>query len=216
MQPLPILYSFRRCPYAMRARLALQAASIKVELREVALRQKPAAMLSISPKGTVPVLQIDNGKVIAESLDIMHWALQQNDPENWLPPASTPAAHELINTNDNEFKAWLDRYKYADRYPEHPQAYYRQQAEQFLATLESRLQQTPYLSTAHFSLTDAAILPFIRQFAAVDASWFQQAPYPLLTAWLQNFTNSARFTAIMHNYSAWQPGDPPTRFPSEP
>lgn len=126
-QTLPILYSFRRCPYAMRARLAIAYAVVAVELREIELRNKPQAMLLISPKGTVPVLQLENGKVLDESLAIMLWALQQNDPEHWLKVSCLANAKALIRRNDEQFKYYLDRYKYADRYPAYSELYYRQQ-----------------------------------------------------------------------------------------
>lgn len=123
----PILYSFRRCPYAMRARLAIAAAQVKVELREVELRNKQEALLLASPKGTVPVLQLEDGKVIDESPDIMFWALQQHDPEHWLEQDWLKQTKQLIQRNDGEFKYYLDRYKYADRYPERSELEYRQQ-----------------------------------------------------------------------------------------
>lgn len=156
---LPVLYSFRRCPYAMRARLAIRHAMIKVELREIELRSKPTQMLAASPKGTVPVLVLADGAVIDESLDIMRWALQQNDPGEWLQVNDFEA---LIQTNDSSFKYNLDRYKYADRYPEYPAGFYRQQGELFLAELERRLMRTQYLCGSYFSIADAAIAPFIR------------------------------------------------------
>ncbi|MGY6275557.1 glutathione S-transferase [Methylomonas sp. MgM2] len=201
----PILYSFRRCPYAMRARLAIAAAGIAVELREVQLRSKPEAMLKASPKGTVPVLVLQDGRVIDESLDIMHWALAINDPRHWLHAATQ--AHILIAENDGEFKYHLDRYKYADRHPEHPAEYYRRQGEQFLTKLESRLEQQAFLCSPRFGLADAAIAPFIRQFAAVDSVWFESAPYPALRRWLHLFLDSALFGGIMHQYPQWQAGD---------
>ena len=177
-QIIPILYSFRRCPYAMRARLAIAYANVAVELREVELRNKPQAMLLVSPKATVPVLQLKNGRVLDESLDIMLWALQQNDPEHWLKVAGLDHAKALIRGNDELFKYYLDRYKYADRYPAYSELYYRQQGELFLADLESLLTQRTYLSGDQFSLADAAILPFIRQFCAVEPAWFKDSPYP--------------------------------------
>ncbi|WP_347987866.1 glutathione S-transferase [Methylomonas sp. AM2-LC] len=208
----PILYSFRRCPYAMRARLAIWVSGLCVVLREVELRQKPLALLDISAKATVPVLQLKTGQVLDESLDIMFWALQQNDPEHWLAPASLKEAQYLIDWNDTEFKGALDRYKYADRYPDYPANYYRQQAELFLAELEQRLTHQDFLCAAHFSLADAAILPFIRQLAAVDDEWFKHCRYNAVKQWLFAFTNSANFMAIMNKYQAWQVDDPITLF----
>lgn len=198
---LPVLYSFRRCPYTMRARLALVYAGIRVELREIALRNKPEQLLVISPKGTVPVLHLRDGRVIDESLDIMQWALAQHDPKHWL--AMTEDSRRLIAWNDGDFKYFLDRYKYADRYPDYPMQYYRQQAEVFLAELEGRLRACRYLSGKGFSLADAAIFPFIRQFAAVDDKWFQAGAYPALKIWLDDLSASALFNAVMLKYPVW-------------
>jgi len=197
----------------MRARLAISYAGIAVELREVQLRNKPQAMLDASPKGTVPVLVLSNGDVIDESLDIMHWALARNDPRNWQENQSQ--ALDLIGRNDGKFKHYLDRYKYADRYPEYPAEYYRTQGESFLANLEQQLQQNPFLCGPHLGLADAAIAPFIRQFAAVDNDWFTSSPYPATRHWLQVFLDSALFTGVMQNYPPWQPGLPATIFPHE-
>lgn len=210
----PVLYSFRRCPYAMRARQAIAQAGIQVVLREVQLRNKPAELLAASAKGTVPVLVLPAGEVIEESLDIMLWALRLNDPDDWLAAWDDAEARALIDYNDGEFKYYLDRYKYADRYPEHDQSHYRLQGEAFLQRLEQRLQQTPYLFGQRFGLLDAAVAPFVRQFAAVDPGWFASAPYPALRRWLDAFTDSALFSSIMHNYQPWQPSDPPTTFPN--
>ena len=174
----PVLYSFRRCPYAMRARLALAYAGINVELREILLKDKPQAMLDLSPKGTVPVLQLGDGEVIDESIDVMHWALQINDPDAWRDP-DPELCEALIESNDGPFKSALDRYKYFTRHPENPREVYRQQGEVFLSTLEEHLgkhdgkglmRDTP-------SLADMAIFPFVRQFANSDPKWFETAPY---------------------------------------
>jgi glutathione S-transferase len=195
---LPILYSFRRCPYAIRARLAIAYAQIPVEIREVQLKHKPEHMLAISPKGTVPVLQLLDGKVIDESLDIMSWALAQNDPEHWLD--TDEDAERLIQWNDGGFKYYLDRYKYADRYPEFPESYYRSQGEKFLAELESKLSQNLYLGGSHFSIVDAALFPFIRQFAAVDNQWFVFSDYQCLNKWLNSLLASDLFASVMVKY----------------
>ncbi len=175
-----ILYSFRRCPYAMRARLALAVSGIQVEIREITLRDKPQAMLDLSPKGTVPVLITPDGTLVEESLDLMYWALRQSDPESWLVTASQQVTltRQLIQQNDSEFKQYLDRYKYADRYPEHSEIYYRQQAEKTLVNLEKNLSTNGCLVSENITLADMAILPFIRQFALVDKDWFDSAPYP--------------------------------------
>lgn len=203
---LPVLYNFRRCPYAMRARLALTQAGILLELREIQLSHKPEAMLKASPKGTVPVLVLNNGQVIEESLEIMLWALAQHDPDHWLDEDTQESALELIQLNDGQFKYFLDRYKYADRYPQFSAQHYRQQAEQIIGKYELRLQRMPYLCGEQFGLADAAILPFIRQFAAVDPDWFTNAPYPALRVWLNKFLNSELFQRIMHQYPVWKPG----------
>jgi len=192
----------------MRARCAILMAQVTVELREIELRNKPQAMLLASPKGTVPVLQLANGEVLAESLDIMDWAVQQN-AELSQEIVKLQQAAALIQWNDGNFKYYLDRYKYADRYPEYPALAYRQQGELFLAELEQRLQRDPYLSGASFSLVDAAIAPFIRQFAAVDSDWFATAPYPAVQCWLQQFMRSRIFNAVMIKYQPWQVNDPP-------
>ncbi|MBL4638704.1 MAG: glutathione S-transferase [Proteobacteria bacterium] len=214
--PLPVLYSFRRCPYAMRARLAIANSHIAVELREIVLRNKPKQLTDISPKATVPVLLTADDAVIDESLDIMRWGLDQHDPDNWynaLTQSQQQLSLQLIANNDSEFKYYLDRYKYADRYPEYTQDYYRQQAEKTLAMLEQQLQHNGCLICSHLTLADMAILPFIRQFAFADKAWFDQSPYPLLQAWLAEFVDSELFQNIMLKYPAWQTGDELTTFP---
>ena len=197
---LPILYTFRRCPYAMRARLAITYAGIEVEHREILLKAKPQAMLNVSPKGTVPVLVLEGGQVIDESLDIMLWALQQHDPKDWL--SHQAQALTLIDINDNTFKPWLDKYKYAERFPEHSKAYYRKQGETFLQTLETLLAQHTFLHASQPSLADYAIFPFIRQFAFVDKTWFEQT-YPKLQAWLSQHLQSSLFEKIMAKQPLW-------------
>ena len=189
------LYSFRRCPYAMRARMALRYCGVPVEIIEVSLKAKPAEMLAISPKGTVPVLNAD-GRVIDESLEIMHWALAQNDPQDWLLSGDARIA-ELIEANDQVFKVHLNRYKYAERYPEQPMEVYRAEGAEFLRRLDELLEGRDYLLTDHPSLADIALLPFVRQFAHVDREWFAQTPYVRLQAWLQRFLESELFTSIM-------------------
>ena len=194
-----ILYSFRRCPWAMRARLALRYSGCEVEVCEVAMKNKPAELLALSPKGTVPVLDTGEG-VLEESLDIMRWALAQNDPEDWrllADPVATARALALIARNDQTFKAQVNLYKYAERYPEHSREHYRQQAEPWLAELEGLLEGRPYLLAGHPSLADAALLPLMRQFAGVEPAWFAEAPYPRLRTWLQGWLESDLFKAIM-------------------
>jgi len=193
------LYSFRRCPYAMRARMALRYCGVAVDIVEVSLKAKPAEMLALSSKGTVPVLDID-GRAIDESLDIMRWALAQHDPQDWLlkdDPQGQPSIAALIEENDQAFKVQLNRYKYAERYPEHPMAFYRAEGEVFLRKLDQMLEDRDYLLADHPSLADVALMPFIRQFAHVDREWFAQTPYRRLQAWLQRFLESELFTSIM-------------------
>ena len=206
---LPILYSFRRCPYAIRARLAIKASYIAVELREVLLADKPKEMISCSPKGTVPILHLFNGRVIDESREIIDWALQQHDPNGWSPKTVVEISetNRLIEMNDNEFKQHLDHYKYADRFPEAPMEYYREQAEPFLQQLESKLTQNQFLITDSISLADIAIFPFVRQFAYVDKSWFDQSDYKKLQKWLNDFIALDLFTDVMRKYPRWKRGD---------
>jgi len=207
--PLPILYSFRRCPYAMRARLALAVSGMRFELREVRLRAKPAAMLEASPKGTVPVLVLPDGDVIEESIDIMRWALAKHDPEGWL--ARDDAA--LVAANDSAFKQDLDAYKYPERYGTDPIAH-REKGLAFLRRLDARLIGGGQLCGSIRGAADAAILPFVRQFAAVEPSWFDIQPLPALKAWLDDHLASPLFEAIMVRASPWSPGDDPVLFPS--
>jgi glutathione S-transferase len=189
------LYSFRRCPYAMRARMALRYSGVPVDIIEVSLKAKPAEMLAISPKGTVPVLDA-GGQVIDESLEIMRWALAQNDPQDWLLAGDSRIA-ELIEANDQVFKVHLNCYKYAERYPEQPMEIYRAEGALYLQRLEELLEGREYLLGDHPSLADIALLPFVRQFAHVDREWFAQTPYVRLQAWLQRFLESELFTSIM-------------------
>lgn len=201
---LPVLYSFRRCPYAIRARLALNYAQIQFELREVELKNKPPQMLALSPKATVPVLLTSKDEVIDESLDIMLWALAQYDPELWLDEKIQAKANLLILKNDGEFKYYLDRYKYADRFPEFSEEFYRQQAEVFLLELEQLLSNHSFLLKDSISLADMAIFPFIRQFANVESAWFAQADYPCLQRWLKQLLASELFITVMEKYPAWK------------
>lgn len=194
-----ILYSFRRCPWAMRARLALRYAGCEVGVEEVAMKNKPAALLALSPKGTVPVLDTGTG-VLEESLDIMRWALERNDPQDWRLRADAAAAQQaeaLIARNDTTFKAQVNLYKYAERYPEHSREHYRQQAETWLAALEVLLDGRAYLLADHPSLADAALLPLMRQFAGVEPQWFAEAAYPRVRSWLEGWLASDLFKAVM-------------------
>lgn len=213
---LPILYSFRRCPYAIRARMALAYADIRYELREISLKNKPKEMLEISPKGTTPVMQIfdasQNFMVLEESLDIMRWALQQYDPLNWrdLSDEDLAIADQLITTNDREFKQALDRYKYANRFPERSPEFYRQQAEEFLEVLERRLCENSKLVNGQFlmgdrqTFADVAIFPFVRQFAYVDIEWFNSSSYLNLQRWLKWHESSALFDLAMQKFPLWE------------
>ena len=199
----PILYTFRRCPYAIRARLAILVGDVTVEEREIELRNKPQAMLDISPKGTVPVLQLAEGRVIDESLDIMRWALDINDPQHWLSNNCDwlAEAASLIEENDGPFKQSLDRYKYPARYqdiaPSVGAAHYRDEAGVFLRRLSSRLSTQPFLMGAAMSLPDAAIFPFVRQFAQVDKAWFDRTYQGPLAQWLDALVGSSMFIAVM-------------------
>ena len=199
---LPILYSFRRCPYAMRARLALASAQIPVEHREVQLRDKPAAMLAASPKGTVPVL-VTETQVIDESYDIMLWALRQSDPEGWLDVPQS--AHDLIAQADGPFKTSLDSYKYASRTENPDPGKHRSIASQFLITLNAMLDGQPFLHGQTPRLADMAIAPFVRQFAHVDLDWFNAQAWPNLAQWLSDFKASERFVSIMVKHPVWHP-----------
>ncbi len=211
---LPCLYSFRRCPYAMRARLGLLYAKIPVELREIILKNKPPQMLDISPKGTVPVLQLSDDRVIEESREIMTWALGQHDPQGLLDSKILEQANALIDNNDNEFKPWLDRYKYADHYPEMTQIEYRQRGEAFLQILEDLLTQNDYLLGNSISIADIGIMPFVRQFAHVDRDIFYDLPYPNLQHWLQYWLKHPLFIQTMTKYQPWQEGDEVVVFPA--
>jgi glutathione S-transferase len=212
---LPILYSFRRCPYAMRARMAIKYSGCAVYLREVALKDKPDALLKSSSKGTVPVLVLPDGSVIDESQDIIRWALEKNDPEQWIPTqdnALHPLIQQLINLNDSSFKDDLYHYKYADRFPEQSAEYYRAQGELFLMRLEDHLSHYTFLLDNKITKADISIFPFIRQFAHVDIEWFEQAPYPRLQTWLNYFIQSDLFNSVMEKYPQWHEDHNPTLF----
>ena len=202
----PILYSFRRCPYAMRARLALMASGQQVALREIVLRDKPQTFLTASPSATVPCLVLPD-QVIDESLDVMIWALRSHDPEGWLDMPQ--AGWDWIERSDGPFKHALDRTKYATRYPEEDPDKHRAEATVFLSDLDQQI--TTWIFDAP-TLADYAILPFVRQFAFIDKDWFDAQPWPNLQAWLERFLGSERFAAIMQKYAPWQPKDAPIYF----
>ncbi len=207
---LPILYSFRRCPYAMRARMGLFYAGIRCELREVILREKPPQMIAISPKATVPVLQLPGGRVIDQSYNIIKWAIQQNDPDDWR--SFTRQADELVKENDGSFKLALDKYKYASRFPEQPPELPRSKGEAFLKKLDLTLQTSTFLLGDQQTIADIAIFPFIRQFAHVDKDWFYGLPYPHLQDWLRQYLDSNIFTEVMKKYPRWATEENPIFF----
>jgi len=206
---LPVLYSFRRCPYAVRARMALAISGQACALREIVFRAKPADMLAASPKGTVPVLVLPGGRVIDESLDIMHWTLERHDPGSWLRPEdSTPAdMAALIEAIDGPFKHHLDRYKYAARHDDADPATERDAALTLLAPLNTRLDRHAFLFGARATLADIAIFPFVRQFANTDRAWFDGLPLAPLQTWLAGLLAAPLFNAVMDKYPRWSPGD---------
>lgn len=205
----PILYSFRRCPYAMRARLAIAASGQRVELREIVLRDKAPEFLATSSSATVPCLK-DGELIIDESLDVMNWALGKSDPESWLDmPAE---GDDLIAEADGPFKQALDRTKYATRYPDADPEQQRAKAHDFLHRLNARITQ-PFLYGDTPSLADMAILPFVRQFAFIDKARFDTEDWPNLSRWLEAFLASDRFQSIMTKYVKWEDGHPPIHFP---
>ena len=202
---LPVLYSFRRCPYAIRARMAMVASGIQAELREVKLSNMPPCMLAYSPKATVPVLVLESGEVIDESLDVMTWSLGQSDPDGWLNIDAD--ARDLVRRSDEDFKPLLDAYKYADRHPEASELEHRQRAETFVAELDRRLSEQPWLSGDQCRFADIAIFPFVRQFAGVEPAWFGACDYVALREWLNGLLASERFLQVMGKRPFWKAGD---------
>jgi len=215
-QDAPILYSFRRCPYAMRARLALLVSGIRCEMREITLAHKPSNMLEASPKGTVPVLVLKD-RVLDQSLDIMHWALGQNDPEGWSTSGQTldEEAHALVRMCDDAFKTHLDRYKYPNRYDLPDGLADREAGSTYLDQLNTKLMQSKFLMGAKWSWVDAAIAPFVRQFARTDRAWFDAQAWTPLQNWLTQFEQSESFIAVMHRYKIWYEGTKPVAFPPQ-
>ena len=207
----PVLYSFRRCPYAMRARLAILASGLKVELREIVLREKAPEFLASSPKGTVPVL-VTPCAVIDESLELMLWALNRSDSESWL--AMSEEGYEWIARCDGPFKTALDHTKYAVRYPDLDPEQERGRAAEFLADLNLQIAGSDWMFGAKCTLADMSIVPFIRQFANSDRGWFDAQPWPNVQRWLSRFLASDRFVSIMTKYPKWQAGDRPVFFPN--
>ncbi|TYL49483.1 glutathione S-transferase [Marinomonas sp. IMCC 4694] len=217
---MPILYSFRRCPYAIRARYTLAVLKVPVYLREVALKSKPAALLALGGRSSVPQLIDADGCRYPESMDIMLWALSKSkevEPKQLLWPLESRTRLKMqlwIQYNDRFFKYWLDRYKYADRYPEHTEAYYRRKAEGFLQRLERRLSQGAFLFGDFISLADIAIFPFVRQCAAVNQAWFDGSKYEFVRLWLAYFVSSDVFqSVVMIKNTTWQTDDEDIIFP---
>jgi len=206
----PILYSFRRCPYAMRARMALMVSRTACHIREVKLSRKPEELAAASPKATVPVLVQADGLVIDQSIDIMRWALERNDPEGWLDRED----RELIEANDARFKHHLDRYKYPERFGTNPTEH-RAAGLVLLQPLEARLAVRDNLCGDRRGMTDAVIVPFVRQFAETDRVWFDAQTLPRLHAWLRRHLESTLFAAIMVRLDPWQPGAAPILFAAD-
>ncbi|WDI31214.1 glutathione S-transferase [Hyphococcus flavus] len=212
MTNLPMLYSFRRCPYAMRGRMAIAVSGTPVRLREILLRDKPEEMLEASPKGTVPVIVIGD-QVIDESLDVMRWALEQNDPEGWLKTEDTEG---LIEECDGPFKHHLDRYKYSTRYEGADAEEHRAEGLKFLQKLETQLADTGYLYGNARTLADIAIFPFVRQFRIADMEWFDAAPIPNVQHWLKTLMESELFASVMEKYPLWKETGEEFGFPNSP
>lgn len=216
-QTRPILYSFRRCPYAMRARMAIANAEIDCRLREVVLRDKPSEMLDTSPKGTVPVIVDHDGTVIEESLDVMAWALAKHDTGNWLAPELGTRADmdALVAECDGPFKSALDRYKYPNRYEGEGNVRDEQRTLglEFLEKLDAQLEGRAHLFGDQISYADIAIFPFIRQFANTDRAWFDALELPRLQAWLTYHLESDLFKRVMPKFAQWKTGDEEPVFP---
>ena len=201
----PILWSFRRCPYAMRARLSLYCNNFIVEIREISLKHKPDKFLSISPKGTVPVLQLEDGKIIDESNEIINWAIEKsNDYDCWKKSLEIDKikTKEFLIQLDTKFKSDLDRYKYSSRYKTNP-IKYRESGKIFLNRIEEILNKQNFLSGNKIGLLDYSTLPFVRQFRIADIEWFDQVKWPKLHNWLNKFLNSNLFNKIMRKYELW-------------
>ncbi len=205
----PTFWTFRRCPYAIRARLALRSAKVRVELREILLKEKPQAFLEASASATVPALRLGD-RVLDESLDIMVWALERNDPRRLLEMPRQ--GWSLIEANDGPFKTALDHTKYASRFPDLDAITERGKAAAFLTELEECLNGKTFLFGGHPTIADQAILPFVRQFANIDREWFDAQPWPGLIAWLNRFTESEAFAQVMTRFPPWSEGNEPVWF----
>ena len=207
----PILYTFRRCPYAMRARFAIRSSQIIVEVREIKLQEKPSEFLKLSPKGTVPVLITNSGEVLEESLDIINWVLNKNDPDKWLANGKLES-HEitkLLDDLESKFKPNLDKYKYPNRFSGFDQFLYRDKNLCFLEKLNSYLKNNKYLNCEHLTFLDYAVFPFIRQFRNIDQEWFDKLNFSLLNNWLNQIIDSEDFSSIMKKFKKWEPNDLP-------
>ena len=207
----PILYTFRRCPYAMRARFAIRSSKIKVEIREIKLKEKPSEFLNLSPKGTVPVLITNSGEVLEESLDIIYWALNKNDPHKWLAKGKleNKDIRKLLDDLENKFKPNLDKYKYPSRFSGVDQYLHRDKNLCFLKKLNSYLENNKSLNCEHLSLLDYAIFPFVRQFRNVDQEWFDKLNFIFLNKWINQIIDSKDFSSIMKKFKKWEPNDVP-------
>jgi len=215
---LPVLYSLRNCPFAMRARIAIYKSQQAVALRELVLSNKPPEFIAASPKATVPTLVLPNNKVIDESIDVMLWALHNSDPKQLL--RNTNEAENktqadmlaLIKVFDTEFKPSLEAYKCAKRYHEANLVECRQACEVYIQRLEDALIAHKFVFDNQESMADIAIMPFIRQFAKVERKWYLQSPYPKLKSWLVDYLQSAMFTKVMAKYPLWSASQDPIAF----
>lgn len=194
---VPVLYTFRRCPYAIRARIALLYANIHTEEREVNLKDKPIELMKLSPKATVPVLVLEDGVILDQSLDIIKWALQHSDPDKWLSKRLEKKSNELIYYNDHQFKPILDSYKYSHQAEIQDPIYYREQAGKYLSQLNMLIRQHKYLLADRVTFADIAIFPFIRQFYMVNKEWFLNSEFTYLVDWLNYFLESSLFLRVM-------------------
>ena len=207
----PILYTFRRCPYAMRARFAIRSSKIIVEIREIKLQEKPSEFLKLSPKGTVPVLITNSGEVLEESLDIIYWALNKNDPHKWLAKGKLENQDiiKLLDDLENKFKPNLDKYKYPSRFSGVDQYLHRDKNLCFLKKLNYYIKNNKSLNCEHLSLLDYAIFPFVRQFRNVDQDWFDKLNFIFLNKWINQIIDSQDFSSIMKKFKKWEPNDVP-------
>ena len=211
----PTLYSFRRCPYAMRARLALRLCKIECIIREISLKAKNSEFLQVSPKGTVPVLVLPNGKVLEESLDIINWSLEQNDPNNLKvnDEVTKKINDKYIQLFDKDFKFHLDRYKYSSRYNISNSEIHRNKARNILTEINTMLEGKDYIGGQCMSLLDISILPFVRQYRIADINWFDNhLGLRNINNWVNIFLNTEILASIMTKYKVWEKEDPPILF----